>query len=65
MKYSVEDYINCNGEYINDCPWPNCKCAKLKLDENEKNDKQSNNMGWGCASWIVFIILIIAFLLAL
>ncbi len=28
--YEIEN--DCGGQYINDCPFPECKCAKLELE---------------------------------
>lgn len=60
----------CNGEWINDCPWPECECAKRAIEEMRIHDgfydkKESENAGFSCLAWFVFVVLVIAFLLSL
>jgi hypothetical protein len=60
---------NCQGEWINDCPYYPCSCAKKALDDmhevEEDYSKQSVNTAYGFLYWLVFLILLItAFIVA-
>ncbi len=44
---------NCEGEWINDCPFPECKCAKKYLKKRQNETYGDFNFLY----WIIFLLL--------
>jgi hypothetical protein len=58
------DNNNCQGEWLNDCPYVECKCALNVLDDahelEEDYDDQAEATSKGLIFWIaVFAIIVI------
>lgn len=60
---------NCQGEWINDCPYVECKCALKNLEIQRERDEdykeETLNAAWSFFYWFVFLFLFLALIFSL
>ncbi len=63
------DFSKCNGEWKNDCPYPECWCAKKALDDmremEEDYSKESVATAYGFFAWLIFAVLLLSVIIGL